>query len=181
MKTKIISVALLIAILFGAVALPTPVAAKKGLSTPITGAVENGGTFEGKFEITNFEVRNNKLVAVGTLSGKIYDAAGKKVGNVHKTSQALPVSPTVSGSSDAASTIGIAATCDILHLVLGPLHLELLGLQVDLDTVVLDIVANPANGLLGGLLCPLATLLGPPLSDLFDIAALLNQILDLLN
>jgi hypothetical protein len=45
MKTKLMSIALLMAILLGAVALPSPVAAKKGLSTPITGTVENGGTF----------------------------------------------------------------------------------------------------------------------------------------
>jgi hypothetical protein len=45
----------------------------------------------------------------------------------------------------------------ILHLDLAPLDLNLLGLMVHLDRVVLDVTANPAGGLLGqllsGLLC----------------------------
>lgn len=178
MKTRSISIALSIAMLFGAIALPSPVAAKKGLSTPVTGTVENGGTFEGKLQITNFGVLEEQVVAFGTLSGKIYDATGKKIGNVHKTDIAMPVS----GNSASASAVEVAQTCDVLNLVLGPLDLNLLGLEVHLDTVVLDIVANPAGGLLGDLLCAVANLLdlGPLLGDLAEIAGLLNQILDIL-
>lgn len=53
-------------------------------------------------------------------------------------------------------------TCQVLRLVLGPLHLDLLGLVVDLygrtkqDPVVVTITALPAHGLLGDLLCGLA-------------------------
>lgn len=68
-------------------------------------------------------------------------------------------------------------TCDILNLVLGPLDLDLLGLQVHLDQIVLDIVAESGAGnLLGNLLCAVAGLLddGGALSGLTD---LLNQIL----
>jgi hypothetical protein len=56
-----------------------------------------------------------------------------------------------------------AATCTILDLVLGPLHLDLLGLIVDLNRVHLTITANPAGGVLGRLLCSLnnATLPAP--------------------
>ena len=44
--------------------------------------------------------------------------------------------------------------------MLGPLDLDLLGLEVHLDTVVLDIVAVRAQGkLLGNLLCAVAGLL----------------------
>ena len=42
----------------------------------------------------------------------------------------------------------------MLDLVLGPLHLELLGLIVDLNQVHLRITADPQGGLLGSLLCP---------------------------
>jgi hypothetical protein len=52
------------------------------------------------------------------------------------------------------------ATCDILHLVLGPLDLNLLGLVVHLDQVVLDITAETGSGnLLGNLLCAITGLL----------------------
>jgi hypothetical protein len=45
--------------------------------------------------------------------------------------------------------------CTILDLVLGPLHLDLLGLIVDLNQVHLQITADPNGGILGSLLCSL--------------------------
>src|ERR671937_520596 len=45
--------------------------------------------------------------------------------------------------------------CVILDLVLGPLHLDLLGLIVDLNQVHLQITADPNGGILGSLLCSL--------------------------
>ena len=45
--------------------------------------------------------------------------------------------------------------CQILDLVLGPLHLNLLGLIVDLNQLHLQITADPNGGLLGSLLCSL--------------------------
>lgn len=65
------------------------------------------------------------------------------------------------------------AVCPILHLILGPLNLDLLGLNVDLSRVVLDITADPTGGLLGNLLCAVANLLGNP----SGLTALLNDIL----
>jgi len=67
-----------------------------------------------------------------------------------------------------------------LTLTLGPLHLDLLGLVVDLNQVVLNITAQPGPGnLLGNLLCAVANLLnGGNLSNLLtQLVALLNQIL----
>jgi hypothetical protein len=56
----------------------------------------------------------------------------------------------------------LLADCGILSLVLGPLDLDLLGLNVNLNKVVLDIVATPGAGeLLGNLLCAVANLLNP--------------------
>lgn len=46
--------------------------------------------------------------------------------------------------------------CQILFLTLGPLDLELLGLNVHLDRVTLRITANRRGGILGQLLCGLA-------------------------
>jgi hypothetical protein len=51
--------------------------------------------------------------------------------------------------------------CSILHLVLGPIDLDLLGLVVHLNRVVLDITAQPGPGnLLGNLLRAIAGLVG---------------------
>jgi len=46
--------------------------------------------------------------------------------------------------------------CPILDLVLGPLHLELLGLVVDLNQIHLTITADPNGGTLGSLFCSIA-------------------------
>lgn len=54
-----------------------------------------------------------------------------------------------------------AATCSVLDLVLGPLHLNLLGLVIDLNRVHLTITANPNGGLLGSLFCGLANTPAP--------------------
>jgi hypothetical protein len=48
-------------------------------------------------------------------------------------------------------------TCPVLDLVLGPLHLNLLGLVVDLNRVHLTITAIRNGGLLGNLFCGLST------------------------
>ena len=47
--------------------------------------------------------------------------------------------------------------CPILDLILGPLHLDLLGLIVDLNQVHLSITADPNGGILGSLFCSLAS------------------------
>lgn len=68
-----------------------------------------------------------------------------------------------------------AGSCPILHLVLDPLDLNLLGLTVHLDQVVLDITAHSAPGnLLGNLLCAVAHLLDNGATS--GLTALLNRI-----
>jgi hypothetical protein len=67
--------------------------------------------------------------------------------------------------------------CDILALDLGPLHLDLLGLVVDLAPVVLDIVAQTGSGnLLGNLLCAVVRLLDGP-----GVFAAIGNLLDQIN
>ena len=96
----------------------------------------------------------------------------------HARTMDLKVQDVTSGAAASGIT---AASCDILNLVLGPLDLNILGLEVHLNQVVLDIVAaSGAGNLLGNLLCAVAGLLdGGAL--LGQIAGLLNQILAILN
>ena len=136
-----------------------------GVTVPVVGTTSRGGKFTGSFNIKQFSVVNNQIVAAGTLTGTIQNSVGNVIGTVLKTIQMV------------VSIRG--ATCDILHLELGPLDLDLLGLQVHLDKIVLDIDADPTGGLLGSLLCAVANLLNTG-GLLTDIAALLNQILAIL-
>jgi len=140
-----------------------------GLSVPVTGTTPNGGSFVGTMDIQRFAAQGNQLVAVGTLTGTLRDATGAALGNVVKT-VSLPVNSALT-----------QASCEILHLELGPLDLNLLGLAVHLDRVVLDLSAEPGAGnLLGNLLCSVANLLNGN-GALNSIVNVLNRILDVLS
>jgi hypothetical protein len=146
--------------------------ANAGLTIPITGtftdALGGVGQFVGTFDLQRFAVVNGQLVAIGTLTGTLTDSAGTVLGSIVRT---------ISMLLDSAAT---QASCEILHLELGPLDLNLLGLEVHLNRIVLDITAVPGAGnLLGNLLCAIANLLNGN-AALNAIANLLNQILRVL-
>jgi hypothetical protein len=133
----------------------------------ITTAVPNVGTFVGTLTMSGAQVINGVLNAVGTVSGNMLAPDGTVLQTI--ANQAVTAPLQVTGS------------CTILNLVLGPLHLDVLGLVIDLNQVVLTITAVPGAGnLLGNLLCAVANLLngGGGLSNLLQgVANLLNQIL----
>jgi hypothetical protein len=131
------------------------------LAIPVTGAT-GGNTFAGTLQVQRFATQNGQLVATGLLTGVVTTATGA----VTSIARTVTVPAAVTN-----------ATCDILHLDLGPLSLDLLGLHVDLSRIVLDITAESGAGnLLGNLLCSVANLLNDP----SGLARLLNQILSLL-
>jgi len=132
-----------------------------------------GKDFKGTYTIQRFETRSGKLYAVGTITGKL------KNRKVSRSNVAIPAALTGDDGAQAAQ-----AACDILHLVLGPLDLNLLGLKVHLDQVKLDIVAQPGDGnLLGNLLCALTGILNQNglLAQLNNLVGGLNQVASALN
>ena len=82
--------------------------------------------------------------------------------------------------SSAPVRVAQARTCQILDLVLGPLHLNLLGLVVDLygrtksDPVRVTITGEPGHGVLGDLLCSLAG--GGNITSLAQLQSLLRSL-----
>jgi hypothetical protein len=156
-----------------------PAATAGAISAPVTGSFTNAdgaGTFTGAFTPTKFEVVNGALQATGLLTGKMVDANGSTLGTVSQT----VTETVVTNAASATRAPNAVATCSILNLVLGPLHLNLLGLTVDLNQLNLVINAVPGAGaLLGNLLCAVTNLLNGA-GTLAQIAALLNQILGLL-
>ena len=124
-----------------------------------------GDVLNGVFTITSFVNQGGQLVANGVLNGTLTTAAG--VVPVNNLAVSFPVA-------------SVSASCPILNLVLGPLDLNLLGLTVHLNQVVLNITAVPGAGnLLGNLLCAVANLLnGTNLSGVLNtLVADLNSIL----
>jgi hypothetical protein len=93
-----------------------------------------------------------QLLASGTLEGTATEADGT-VTDVSQSFTDIPLSL-------ASEANGNGGGCDILNLDLGPINLDLLGLQVDLSEVLLDITAvRGAGNLLGNLLCAVTGLL----------------------
>jgi len=147
-------------------------AAPKGGSTPTAlvnvPAIAGGANgLIGTLTLTSVQVVNGVLTGTASFTGNIVDAAGNVLQSGTAAITAIPLQA--------------AASCEILNLVLGPLDLNLLGLTVHLNQVVLNITAVPGAGnLLGNLLCAVADLLngGGPLATLLNnLANLLNQIL----
>ena len=135
-------------------------------TAPINATLQDGSTFVGSFSPSGFAADGGALTVSGVLTGTYTDAA---------TGIATPITQTVQTTVDAASN---TSGCDILTLVLGPLHLDVLGLVVDLNQVELDITAVPGAGnLLGNLLCAVTGLLDG--SGLSGLAGLLNRLLGL--
>jgi hypothetical protein len=173
MKLRLASIALLLAIASAVLLAPFHSAEAKpatGIPVAVTGtftdAVGGTGTFTGTFFVDKFTVQNGKLAAVGTLTGTLTDSLGNVLGTVTKQLTILVGS--------------ISATCEILHLELGPIDLDLLGLVVHVDKIVIDITAEQGPGnLLGNLLCAVAGLLDNGIA-LNTVAAQLNVILDVL-
>jgi hypothetical protein len=160
-----LSLMLLAMVLPGAVSAAKP-GSGAGVTTPVTGTIADaGGAFNGALTLTKVARQNGQLVGTGTLTGTLTDALGNVIGSV---TQAVTLPLQASG------------TCAILHLTLGPLDLNLLGLLVHLNQVVLNIDAQSGPGnLLGNLLCAVAGLLDGT-GGLGGITAILNQILGIL-
>ncbi len=154
------------------------------MTSTIVGTASDGSKVTGSFTPLRFLKKDGKQQVKGVVEGVVTHADGTK-----ETFTALRTVKVkkINGKSLSGLTTRSAqgnVECDILHLVLGPLDLDLLGLQVHLDKIVLDIVAVPGPGnLLGNLLCAITGLLdGGPLAGLLaQLNDLLGQILDLLN
>lgn len=151
------------------------------ITSKVVGKTSTGDKVGGSFTPIKVIERDGVMYMKGFMNGVIKDAGpNTKFSGI----QTIPIkkingSPLVDGRVAAN-----AAACDILNLVLGPLDLNILGLRIQLNRVVLDITAVPGAGnLLGNLLCAVAGLLdGTPLAGLLgQLQTLLNQILGALN
>lgn len=150
-------------------AAPSAVAAAPSTTATATSTInetiDGVGTFVGTFTPTGFSTQNGQLAVTGVVEGVLTTTEGT----------AVPVTQTVTTVVENATANN---ACTILTLDLGPLHLDVLGLVVDLNQVELDITAVPGAGnLLGNLLCAVAGLLDG--GQLSGLATLLNRLLGL--
>lgn len=167
-----------------------------GVVLPIT---STDGTLSGLFMLHRFASENGGIVAVGVISGTVTGSGGTflkpvslpvtdiKVGGTTVFSKSpTGFAPAPSGTRAVwdheapAPAPGIvlaqAQDCGILSLTIGGISLDVLGLQVNLAPIMLEI-SGDTGGLLGNLICSVLGLVG----GLVDaIVGLLNAILGLL-
>ncbi|GAA1956535.1 hypothetical protein GCM10009798_14870 [Nocardioides panacihumi] len=152
------------------------------LRSRIVGTTSKGQRVTGTFVPLHVVKRHGQVKVRGLVQGVVHHANGSTSSFAAMRSIRLQ---SVNGTPASAGRLAAAAapSCAILHLVLGPLDLNLLGLTVHLDRVVLNIDAVPGAGnLLGNLLCSVAGLLDGGLGgQLGTLTSLLNRILGLLN
>jgi len=188
MKYRLTALAVLLALAsafifapFSAVAAPKDKKPLKNLA--VSGVLADGGTFTGEVSIKKFGYdQATGLWVSGILNGTATSADGtvqkinRSFSQVHAT-----LTPSASAaSSSGAFAVAQQASCGILDLDIGAIHLDLLGLVIDLAPIHLDITAVPGGGLLGSLLCALAGLLNPN-GFLNELIGTLTQLLNLLN
>ena len=158
MKKRLASVLLAMLTTIGLVVAAVPANAAPAGNTvgdkklAMTGSV-NGAPATGTFR-PDHAVRNGNGV---DLVGRLQLKSAK--GNLNQGNVAIPLvlpTPAATPSVAAPAAVTPQAVCQVLNLVLGPLHLNLLGLHIDLNQVVLNITADPNGGILGSLLCSLA-------------------------
>lgn len=170
-----------------------PAAAQTPPPAPVTvqatGSFAQGGSFTGTVTINRFEARGNEVVAVGFLRG-VLQRGGRTIGTVVAGERVFPVSVTAGGIQAAVDrteapparftrTSGIAraqaGVCPIVQITLIPVDLDILGVQLTIDPIAIDLVGD-RSGPLGALVCEVSRLLG----NVAGLVGVLNNILALL-
>ncbi|GAA1793905.1 hypothetical protein GCM10009795_044400 [Nocardioides hankookensis] len=148
------------------------------LTSRLVGHTGSGRQVTGSFVPLRFARHDGKVFVRGLVQGVVHERNGSTSRFAQlKTVRVKSINGAPARAGDRAA---LAATCSILNLVLAPLDLDLLGLRVHLDRVVLTIVAaTGAGNLLGNLLCAVTGLLDG-LGALGQLVALLNRILEIL-
>jgi hypothetical protein len=160
MRFRFLTVALLAAFVGAMVIAPASTAAQPTRTANVTAsAIPTGGGDPISGTVSNLVASVNQL-------GELV-VTGNFLASDSDSGVAVPFEA-ILGPGDAA--------CQILYLDIGPIFLDLLGLQVSVSQIIIDITAQPGPGnLLGNLLCAVAGLLdgGGPLQN---AAKLLNRI-----
>jgi hypothetical protein len=149
---------------------------------PVTGKIVKDGAPWGKFKgkvinpTVSYDADAQKMKMAGKLVGTVTRADGEVTREVTKKFKRVVE---VSSAANASDVTTQQRECQILFLDIRPIFLDLLGLQVSLSRVTLDVTAveGPGN-LLGNLLCALVGLLDPEdtLANA-DLARFLNNLL----
>lgn len=149
-------------------------------SLPVQGQLPDGSAFAGTIKNLRVTRSASGLTVSGIITGTGLPAGGTAFS---APIQAINGHSLTTSSATRAAAAQAATGCSVLKLTLGPLHLDLLGLVIDLNQVNLDITAVPGAGnLLGNLLCAVTHLLDNTGAGglLAGLTGLLNNLLSAL-
>jgi hypothetical protein len=162
--------------------------APKALVLPLTGTGSGGVTFNGTVAVHRFVQQDGQVFAIGAVSGTLSAPSGP-IGTAVYLPVAFPVHvgngltaraersvihPASVSAPDYGARVILAqaSTCGVLHLDLGAVNLNLLGVAVATAPVTIDINGD-TGGPLGNLVCAiLATV-----NNVVGLVTLLNSLL----
>jgi hypothetical protein len=111
-------------------------------TVPVNGTTTGGGVFVGTMDVSSFAVQGGQLVAIGTVSGAVTDAAGNTIQIVDAEPLAAPI--------QQAQQVG---DCTLVSFSIGPIDLNVLGIVlVHVEPIAVEV---GLGGLVGSLLCGL--------------------------
>jgi hypothetical protein len=156
------------------------------LPLPITGSVSGGASFVGTVNIASFAVQQGVTVAIATVTGAVVDTNGVQARTGLQANVVFPVSVTAGAAINGAAFrpdsrnrafrapgfVLASQACGSAHIELGASNVNLMGVTVMTNPVMLDVGAA-SGGLIGSLVCQILGLLGNPTM----VTSLLNQLL----
>ena len=162
----------------------------KALVLPLSGVGSDGVTFKGTVAVQRFVHRGDDVFAIGAVSGSLSGPAGP-IGTAVYLPVAFPVQvgngqsarleggniePASASAHDYGARVILAqgTTCGVLHLDLGAVDLNLLGVAVTTTPVTIDINGD-TGGPLGNLVCTVLS----TVNNVVGLVNLLNSILGL--
>ena len=162
----------------------------KALVLPLSGVGSDGVTFKGTVAVQRFVHRGDDVFAIGAVSGSLSGPAGP-IGTAVYLPVAFPVQvgngqsarmeggyiePASVSAHDYGARVILAqaTTCGVLHLDLGAVDLNLLGVAVTTTPVTIDINGD-TGGPLGNLVCTVLS----TVNNVVGLVNLLNSILGL--
>ena len=144
------------------------------LTLPLVATSVTGAKFAGTFTVNRFVAQGGAVFAEGIVTGTVSNGSGLAVGSVLQGAVLLPVTgnwhPVASLPGD--DIILAQSTCGVLHLDLGAVNLNLLGVAFTTTPITIDL-SGDSSGPLGTLVCAVLGLVG----TVANLVNLLNQIL----
>ena len=146
------------------------------VTLPLAGTTSGNGTFSGTLAISSVGSDGSGGVFVeGLVTGTVTRANKTPLGTIVSVPVRLPLQgnwPRGLAQQAPGDSIVLAATCGVLHLEIGAVNLNALGVVVATSPIALDVSGDTA-GPLGALVCSILNLVG-------GLAGLVNLLTSLL-